>query len=116
MPSKEDDSASSTYAEDIWYDLSLTTPYYEQPVLPVEWNEASLILNRIIGCFVVIGLVIFGTFGNVLTLAVFRTYQKSSKSSATFLMQTLCMVDTGYLLFLAPTEWASNIFKFGLET
>ena len=115
MPSKEDNSESWPDVEDIWYSLSLTTPYSRQPVSPVEWYEQMpFIFRKIIGCYVIIGLVIFGTFGNVLTLAVFRTYQKSSKSSATFLMQALSVVDTAYLLCLVPTKWLSNCYQFGL--
>ena len=107
-------------------DLSLITTPQLEALIPGISNGQQLwypwystrdgIIDVIINVFFVLILVIFGIIGNIMTLVVFRMYQKSSKSSATFLMQTLCMVDTGYLLFLAPTEWASNIFKFGLET
>ena len=48
--------------------------------------------------FLDMGLVIFGTIGNMMTLAALRMYQRSSKSSAIFLLQALCVVETCYLL------------------
>ena len=50
------------------------------------------------------GLVIFGCIGNIVALAVFRMCQNSKKSSATFLMEVLCVVDICYLLFTIPDE------------
>ena len=48
--------------------------------------------------FIDIGLMIFGTIGNIMTLATFRMYPRSSKSSAIFLMKALCVTDTCYIL------------------
>ena len=50
------------------------------------------------------GLVIFGSIGNIMALAVFCMYHNSKKSSATFLMEVLCVVDICYLLFTIPDE------------
>ena len=50
------------------------------------------------------GLVIFGSIGNIMALAVFCMYPNSEKSSATFLMEVLCVVDTCYLLCSVPSE------------
>ena len=64
-------------------------------------NHQNIAIGYIVS-FVVIGLVIVGTIGNIMCMAVFRMYQRSSKSSATFLMQVLCVVDTFCLLCSAP--------------
>ena len=87
--------------------LSSTPQQFESPSpnLSVKPFPRYGITVHYIVVSVNIGLVIFGTIGNIMTLAVFRMYQRSSKSSATFLMQALCVVDTLYLLCLVPTEW-----------
>ena len=99
----------------IFDDLSLTTPQFQTPTrLSNEQLTRSGSTVPSVFVFVNIGLVIFGTIGNIMTLAVFRMYQKSSKSSATFLLQALCVVDTCYLLCLVPTEWMNCFIKSAL--
>ena len=102
----------------IFGDLSHTTPEVQTPITPSKERLARYKRSvRNVFVFVNIGLVIFGIIGNIMTLAVFRMYQKSSKSSATFLLQALCVVDTCYLLCLVPTEWMRGFLKstFGIN-
>ena len=77
----------------VFHSLSVATPRND------FWNQFAT-FNAIeeVFVFIDIGLVIFGTIGNIMTLAVFRMYQRSSKSSAIFLMKALCVTDTCYLL------------------
>ena len=84
----------SAYFED-FDSLLLTTPRNSIPD-PI----ASLQYNTIYGVFdfIDMGTVIFGTISNIMTLAVFRMYPRSSKSPATLLLEALCVVDTGFLL------------------
>ena len=97
-------------------ELSLTPPPLRGFVSPDDlWYEnTTLLIGTVISVFIPLGLVIFGTIGNIMALAVFLRYQKSNKSSATFLMQTLCMVDTVYLLSVLPTELQANSYETGL--
>ena len=81
--------------------------------LSVNWYPIGKTAHLIVAS-INMGLVIFGTIGNIMTLAVFRMYRRSSKSSATFLMQALCVVDTLYLLSLVPTEWMYKYMKWDL--
>ena len=78
------------------------------------YKNTNLLIGTVIGVFVPFGLVIFGTIGNIMSLAVFLRYQQSSKSSATFLMQALCVIDTVYLLSVLPTELPGNCYGNGL--
>ena len=66
-------------------------------------NRQSEAFDYIVS-IVIIVLAIGGTIGNIMCMAVFRMYQKLSKSSATFLMQALCLVDTCCLLCSVPLE------------
>ena len=90
--------------------LSLTTPELETSSREfsngsLEWYPYYRTTNGFIEAlflFFNIGLFIFGTAGNIMILAVFRMYRRSGKSSATFLMQTLSVMDTGFLICSVP--------------
>ena len=90
--------------------LSLTTPELETSSREfsngsLEWYPYYRTTNGFIEAlflFFNIGLFIFGTAGNIMILAVFRMYHRSGKSSATFLMQTLSVMDTGFLICSVP--------------
>ena len=112
IPIMQNKSAFSTTFDN----LSFITPSFPTPTLKLSNGRLTRYgasFSSVI-VFVNIGLVIFGTIGNIMTLAVFRMYQRSSKSSATFLLQALCVVDTCYLLCLVPTEWMHCLFKSAL--
>ena len=85
---------NSAYFE-IFDSLSLTTPRNDISNRRATFQYGAM---EEVFVFIDIGLVIFGTIGNIMSLAVFSMYPRSSKSFAISLMKALCVTDTCYLL------------------